>query len=163
MISCARLIRAGFFMCSIGITACFAHSVELFVEDNGDGTILVKAGESDGEPASGAAVVIRDKETTQPILTFAMPDSGKIKVPMPKVPYTVTVDMGSGHTVTRTGPFTDRSVTRSKPAQPRATLKNQAVPIGTAAVLIFVTIALLSVSAKLRKKNDDFLKRRPRS
>jgi hypothetical protein len=137
------------------VTQVFAHSVELFVSDNRDGTILIKAAESDGDPVTGAAIVIRNKETTQPILTLTMPDSGKVNVPMPKVPYSVTVDAGSGHTVTKAGPFTDGKTTQAqaRPAQTRATLKSQAVPIGAAAILIFITLALLSVSAKLRKKN----------
>lgn len=82
-----------------------AHNALLFTEDNGDGTIYIEAGLSTGESAAGAQITIRDKSTGQPLSKFVLPDSGKINIQMPAVPYTITLDLGVGHIITKTGPF----------------------------------------------------------
>jgi hypothetical protein len=165
---CCKLTSFLILVFLLAPSGSYAHSVELFVEDNGDGTIYIEAGVSTGGPAAGAKVIIRDKETTQPLLTFSMPDSGKINVPMPKVPYTVTLDMGAGHIVTRTGPSKagekqDAAMQNQlKSSQPGTSMANWLMPLIAAAILICVTIALLTVSTRIRKKNDEFLKRKGR-
>jgi len=83
----------------------FAHNIVLMVEDNGDGTIHIGAGVSTGESIAGSKIVLKDKNTGQPLLRDTIPESGEINVKMPEVPYTVTLDMGDEHTITKTGPL----------------------------------------------------------
>jgi hypothetical protein len=89
----------------------FGHEALMTVEDNGDGTILIKTSLSTGENAQGALVILKDKSTGQPIDRFSLPPSGGKVVPMPTVPYTVTLLMGKGHSVTQTGPFKGQATT----------------------------------------------------
>jgi len=157
--------------CVLAASRAYAHTVELFIEDNGDGTIYIEAGVSTGGPAVGARVTIRDKETTQPLLTFPMPDSGKINVPMPKIPYTVTLDMGVGHVVTKSGPFKgageNRNAVAASQSRPTSshssgTTANRLIPLFAAAILICVTILLLAFSARIRRKSEEFLRKKAR-
>jgi hypothetical protein len=164
------LMIAGFFLCIFSVSVSRAHDAELFIEDNGDGTVFIQAGVSTGGPAAGASVIIRDKATTQPLQTFIVPDSGKINAPIPKVPYTVTLDMGAGHVLTRTGPLPGgiekQNPAKKDPAKPLQqkgmTMEDKLVPLSAAVVLLFVPVLVLIISARLRKKTDDFLKRRGR-
>jgi hypothetical protein len=165
----ARFTSVIVLSCFICTSLSYAHNALLFVEDNGDGTIYIEAGSSTGGPAGDARVIVRDKETNQPLSSFSMPDSGKINVPTPKVPYLVTLDMGSGHVVTRTGPFKGENENRGagmqahpKQAQDGTTAATRVLPLAAAGFLICITVILLIVSARIRKKNDEFLKRRDR-
>ena len=92
------------------VSSASAHNALLFVEDNGNGSIYIEAGISTGESPAGSKIIIRDKATGQPLSTFVVPDSAKIYTPMPAVPYTVTLDMGVGHIVTKSGPFKDVNI-----------------------------------------------------
>jgi hypothetical protein len=84
----------------------FAHGVLILVEDNRDGTIYVEAGFSTGgSPASGAYVILRERETGRTIFTGNLSDDGRITIEQPTVPYTVTVRIDDEHSVTRNGPL----------------------------------------------------------
>lgn len=87
------------------VYAVYAHKVLLMVEDNENGTISIEAGLSTGGSIKGAKVVLKDKSTGQPLLQKEMPESGKLTVDIPVVPYTVTLEMGKEHTITKTGPY----------------------------------------------------------
>lgn len=82
-----------------------AHKALLMVEDNEDGTIYIEAGISTGGNASGNIIYITKASSGEPIWDGAVPDSGNFNVPMPSVPYIVTLDMGEGHKVSKRGPF----------------------------------------------------------
>ena len=78
-------------MCSIML---FAHSPLLTVEDNGDGTIYVQGGFSNGASAAGVKLYLTDKASGQKIWEGEFPDVGELNLPIPNVPYTVTFDAG---------------------------------------------------------------------
>ncbi|UTC61801.1 hypothetical protein E4O00_03175 [Treponema sp. OMZ 788] len=88
-------------MCSILL---FAHSPLLTVEDNGDGTIYVQGGFSNGATAAGVKLYLTDKATGQKIWEGEFPDVGELNLPIPSVPYTVTFDAGPGHIIVKEGP-----------------------------------------------------------
>lgn len=83
----------------------FAHSIRLEIEDNGNKTITIKAHIPSEGAAAGGKIIIKNKITGQPILKDTIPESGEITAKMPDVPYTVTLDMGDEHTITKTGPL----------------------------------------------------------
>jgi hypothetical protein len=151
-----RILLIALFVCVAGLLCLLqAHTALLFLEDNGDGTLYIQTGVSTGESSGGSKIIIRDKETGQPLSTLSMPDSGKINIPLPKVPYTVTMDMGAGHIVIKTGPFTeatgrkDSGLTTS--GSPYAAHKKR-----SAGLLTIIAVAVLvTVSGRLftaRKK-----------
>jgi hypothetical protein len=119
-----------------------AHTPLLFLEDNGDGTLYVQAGLSTGESAGGSKVFIREKETGRPLITITMPDSGKINVPMPKVPYTVTLDMGPGHIVTKTGPL--KGEARMSDSAATASASHKKNPTGWITIIAVLAVVMLS-------------------
>ena len=88
-------------MCSIML---FAHSPLLTVEDNGDGTIYVQGGFSNGASAAGVKLYLTDKASGQKIWEGEFPDVGELNLPIPNVPYTVTFDAGPGHIIVKDGP-----------------------------------------------------------
>ncbi len=87
------------------ITFTFGHSVLLMVEGNDDGTIYVEAGLSTGNSVEGAKLFLLEKATGRPLWQGAMPDSGNVTIPQPKVPYMVTLKVSKGHEVTKSGPL----------------------------------------------------------
>lgn len=84
--------------------AVFAHSPLLSVEANGDGTIYVEGGFSNGAGAAGVKLYLKDKETGEVLWDGVFPENGSINLPIPNVPYTVTFDGGPGHLITKDGP-----------------------------------------------------------
>lgn len=90
------------------------------VEDNGNGTIYIEAGLSTGGSIEGGKLILKDKATGQPLEQFSVPDSGNITVKMPKKPYTVTLDLGKGHKIVKTGPI---KTPNTQIAQPPTTEK----------------------------------------
>ena len=105
-------------MCSIML---FAHSPLLTVEDNGDGTIYVQGGFSNGASAAGVKLYLTDKASGQKIWEGEFPDVGELNLPIPNVPYTVTFDAGpcwpaASWTTTRSwGPSSARWSARASP------------------------------------------------
>lgn len=83
-----------------------AHKPLLTVEDNGDGTIYVETGFSDGSSGAGHKIILKDKETGDVLSELTIPEEGYMEeIPIPTVPYTVTFDAGPGHVVEKDGPF----------------------------------------------------------
>ena len=97
------------------IASTSAHGVLLLVEDNKDGTIYIEAGLSTGGSAEGASVIIKERASGKVICDdLKIPAEGHLNVEQPKVPYTVTVSLGQGHTVTRNGPLAGENKDDSK-------------------------------------------------
>ena len=97
--------KIGFvFMVMMCSAAVCAHSPLLTVEDNGDGTIYVQGGFSNGASAAGVKLYLTDKATGQKIWDGEFPEVGEINLAMPNVPYTVTFDAGPGHIIVKDGP-----------------------------------------------------------
>lgn len=85
-------------------TQLFAHRVLLMVDDNADGTVYIETGLSSGGSAAGAKLFLTDRATGRPLYQGVIPDSGNITIPRPSVPYSVSLSMGDGHTITQKGP-----------------------------------------------------------
>jgi hypothetical protein len=87
-------------------SAVLAHKPLLTVEDNGDGTIYVETGFSDGSSGAGHKIILKDQESGDVLSDLTIPEEGYIEeIPIPNVPYTVTFDAGPGHVVVKDGPF----------------------------------------------------------
>ena len=85
-------------------TYAFAHNVLLMIDDNEDGTIYIETGISTGGNAAGSKLIVTERATGRPLWQGVVPDSGAVTIPRPKVPYSVTLNMGEGHKVTQKGP-----------------------------------------------------------
>ncbi len=83
--------------------ALWAHTPLLVVEDNGDGTIYIEAGFSNGASAAGTDIIIKLKASGEIFWQGKMGED-YIEHEMPSEPYTVTLDAGPGHVVTKDGP-----------------------------------------------------------
>lgn len=82
----------------------YAHTPLLTVEDNGDGTIFVQGGFSNGASAGGVKLYLKDAATGEKLYDGVFPDIGETNLDIPSVPYTVTFDAGPGHIVVKDGP-----------------------------------------------------------
>lgn len=82
----------------------FAHRVLIMIDDNADGTVYIETGLSSGGSAAGAKLFLTDRATGRPLYQGVVPDSGNITIPRPNVPYSVSLSMGDGHTITQKGP-----------------------------------------------------------
>jgi len=134
----------------------FSHTAIMSLRDNGNGTVTVDASLSTGETVQGATIVVRDKETNEPLSRETMPGSGKLVIRTPQVPYTVTLDMGEGHTVVRSGPVTvGPGVSNS--GQPRMPTKHPGIPPWRRArlgvTLLFVGVALWIVLRRKKRRS----------
>ena len=136
--------------------AAFAHAALLFVEDNADGSIYIEAGISTGESAEGALIFIKDKTTGQTLSRLALPDSGKLNLPMPAVPYTVTLDMGEGHQVTKTGPLKAAPVAEvsAVTAASSNAYKKPPTPLIIGGLILFLALGALGISLIIRKPSS---------
>ena len=119
-------------------TAVLAHKPLLTVEDNGDGTIYVETGFSDGSSGAGHKILIRDKENGDVLSELTIPEEGYIEeIPMPGVAYTVTFNAGPGHAAVKDGPFSADAAEAAEPeavetqpeaAAPEETVENEPEP-----------------------------------
>ncbi len=82
----------------------FAHRMLMMVDDNGDGTMYIETGLSSGGSAAGAKLFVTERATGRPLWQGKVPEDGKITIPRPNVPYSVTMSMGKGHSITQKGP-----------------------------------------------------------
>lgn len=96
------ILAATLLLCLTG--AAQAHKPLLSVGDNQDGTISIEAGFSDGSSAAGHKIILKDEKTGAVISEMRVGEDGTLQLKKPSVPYTVTLDAGEGHIVTRTGP-----------------------------------------------------------
>ncbi|WP_418185668.1 hypothetical protein ACNSOS_05035 [Aliarcobacter vitoriensis] len=81
----------------------YSHELMLFVEDNKDNTITV-AGEFDtGDDAAGALVKIESLVSGNVLFQQRLPKESEITIDIPKEPYQVVLDGGSGHTLVKEG------------------------------------------------------------
>lgn len=96
-----RLVLVGLLLIPV---ALWAHTPLLVVEDNEDGTIFIEAGFSNGASAAGTAIILRSKATDEVLWEGKMVEEGAMDIPMPSEPYTVTLNAGPGHVVTKDGP-----------------------------------------------------------
>lgn len=93
----------------MGIMLCFvvtvfAHTPLLTVEDNGDGTIFVQGGFSNGSSAGGVKVYLLSAATGNKLWESTFPDIGELDITIPNEPYIVVFDAGPGHIVKKEGP-----------------------------------------------------------
>ena len=93
-------------------TATFAHRMLLMVEDNDDGTIYIEAGLSTGNVPAGARIILKDKSSGRPLWQGKVPSNGRLNVKQPTKAYTVTLDAGAGHAVTKEGPLNSAPVSQ---------------------------------------------------
>lgn len=124
-------------------SAVLAHKPLLTVEDNGDGTIYVETGFSDGSSGAGHKIILKDQESGDVLSELTIPEEGYIEeIPMPGVPYTVTFDAGPGHVVVKDGPFaatepaeaTEPEAVEEQPeVAPEETAENEPEPATAAA------------------------------
>jgi hypothetical protein len=106
----AAILAGTILLCFTG--AAEAHKALLSVGDNQDGTISVEAGFSDGSSAAGHKIVLKDEKTGITISEQRVGEDGRLELKKPSVPYTVTLDAGEGHIVTKPGP----ALSASEPA-----------------------------------------------
>ncbi|MEL3906684.1 MAG: hypothetical protein P1P65_06620 [Treponema sp.] len=92
----------GLLLCSV--LTVFAHTPLLTVEDNGDGTIFVQGGFSNGASAGGVKVYLVSVATKEKLWESVFPDIGELDIEIPNEPYIVTFDAGPGHIVEKEGP-----------------------------------------------------------
>jgi len=85
------------------VMTVFAHTPLLTVEDNGDGTIFVQGGFSNGASAGGVKVYLTSVATNEKLWEGVFPDIGELDIQIPNEPYTVTFDAGPGHVVVKDG------------------------------------------------------------
>ncbi|WP_418185223.1 hypothetical protein ACNSOS_10315 [Aliarcobacter vitoriensis] len=89
-----------FFVFSVSL---FSHELILIVEDNKNNTITV-AGEFDtGDSVSGALIKLESLSSGDILFQQRLPESQEIIVEIPKEPYRVVLDGGSGHTLIKAG------------------------------------------------------------
>lgn len=82
----------------------FAHKPLLMVDDNGDGTIYIETGFSDGSSGSGHTILIKELATGKLLEKIKIPEESAVDANKPSVPYLVIFDAGDGHVVETEGP-----------------------------------------------------------
>ncbi|RXJ68906.1 hypothetical protein CRV08_05570 [Halarcobacter ebronensis] len=81
----------------------YSHSLVLNLMDNEDGTITASGMFNTGESAAGAMVRILAIESQEILYEKRLPENSELTIPIPKVAYTVVLDGGPGHTVSKPG------------------------------------------------------------
>ncbi len=111
-------IAATLWLASVPLVPVLAHEPFLGIFDNGDGTIAIEAGFSDGASTAGVKVQVRDLASDRVLDERPLDAAGLLTLPMPSVPYRVRFDGGPGHTLAREGPFTERAAAPPPVASP---------------------------------------------
>ncbi|MFM1919478.1 MAG: hypothetical protein RLZZ303_1112 [Candidatus Hydrogenedentota bacterium] len=93
----------------------YAHTVFLFLEIEDDGRLRIETGFSDGGTGAGLPVEIRDAASGEVLETVTMPEDGVTHAVVPGSPYTVVLDAGEGHRVTKPGPQPKAAAAPAKP------------------------------------------------
>lgn len=97
-----------------------AHKPLLSVSDNDDGTISIEAGFSDGGSAAGHKIILKNQDTGEVLLQTKVGEDGALELTKPAVNFTVTLDAGEGHIVTKAGPAPAAVQATATLAQPHA-------------------------------------------
>lgn len=99
-----KILIALFIACLIAPITAFAHKPLLMVDDNGDGTIYIETGFSDGSSGSGHIIRLKDAASGKVLAETKVPEEGSLDIKKPSVPYVVVFDAGEGHVVETEGP-----------------------------------------------------------
>lgn len=99
-----RFWLISFVMTIILPTLAFAHKPLLMVDDNGDGTIYIETGFSDGSSGAGNTVLLKDASTGKVLVEKKIPEESSLDMKKPSVPYIVVFNAGEGHIVEKEGP-----------------------------------------------------------
>ncbi len=98
--------------------AVLAHKPLLMVDDNGDGTIYIETGFSDGSSGAGHTIMLKDVATGKLLSETKIPEDGSLELDMPQAPYIVVFNAGEGHMVEKEGPFSSgNEVTADEPTE----------------------------------------------
>jgi len=81
-----------------------AHKPLLMVDDNGDGTIYIETGFSDGSSGAGHTIRLTDAASGKVLAEAKVPAAGSLDMKKPEVPYLVVFDAGEGHVTEAQGP-----------------------------------------------------------
>jgi|GEM_PF-418421 len=115
----ARIIIGAVLMLVCCAASASAHKPLLSLADQGDGVIMAEAGFSDGASAAGHKIIVKDEKTGAVISEYKVGEDGTVEIKSPSVPYTVTLDAGEGHVVTKAGfaPLSAPAVEKKAEAQ----------------------------------------------
>lgn len=116
------------------VMTVFAHTPLLTVEDNGDGTIFVQGGFSNGASAGGVKVYLTSVATGEKLWEGVFPDIGELDIQIPNEPYTVTFDAGPGHVVVKDGLPPPGGFGAASAAKPENTPVESSAPAAQSAV-----------------------------
>jgi len=110
-----------------------AHKPLLMVDDNGDGTIYIETGFSDGSSGSGHTIRLIEASTGKVLEERKIPAESSLDMKKPSVAYNVVFDAGEGHIVEMPGPppSTGTSVAPPQPSENPST--KGASPVSSAA------------------------------
>lgn len=105
---------------SVGLLLLFsagawAHTAFLFLALEEDGQLRIETGFSDGGTGAGLPVEIHDAESGALLETVTMPESGIALATLPAKAYTVTLNAGEGHRVSKPGPMPKADDVPTKP------------------------------------------------
>lgn len=104
-----------FLMAALMSTMIFAHAPLLSVDDNGDGTVYIEGGFSNGASASGVEIiVVKDRAYNGPEETFKgkevvfkskLGEDNSLTIPKPATDkYEIYFNAGEGHIIGKKGP-----------------------------------------------------------
>ncbi|MGP1593667.1 MAG: hypothetical protein ACTTH8_00215 [Treponema sp.] len=132
------LAVCGMLLCAV---LAFAHTPLLTVEDNGDGTIFVQGGFSNGSSAGGVKLYLTSVASGEKLWEGVFPEIGELDVEIPNEPYTVTFDAGPGHVVVKEGPpppggFGAAASANAAPAEKSEASKQEAAPEAVSAAAV---------------------------
>ncbi len=96
------------------VTLAFSHKILLMVDIDSDSTIYIEGGLSTGRIPAGATISVTEKASGRPLWQGAMPDSGNLTLPLPEKPYTVSLNLSEGHSVTQSGPMKKNDIKEIK-------------------------------------------------
>jgi len=101
------ILRRAAVVTAVCLLACpaVAHSVFLFLALEDDGRLRIETGFSDGGTGAGMPLEILDAATGAVLEQLTVPESGVLHTQVPAAPYSVTLNAGEGHKVTKPGPM----------------------------------------------------------
>lgn len=127
------------------ISLSFSHSILLMVDIESDSTIYIEGGLSTGRVPAGATITITEKASGRPIWEGAMPDSGNITLPLPEKPYTVSLNLSEGHSVTKSGPLKPKKSEPEVTKDEKVKDSEQVTHSGSTTKIITISFLILAV------------------